>query len=216
MILKLERPIVFFDLETTGLNVEDDRVVEFGMVKLMPDGARRSLVERVDPGRDIPEQSAKVHGIRTEEVRGLFGKPPLSHFAGAISDFTYECDLGGFNCLQFDVPLWRTECARHGIRFDMDGRMVVDAKTIFNTMESGWDRFLMGPRNLGAAVRHFCGRDLEGAHSAGIDAEATIDVLLAQLERYPDLPRDVPGLHAYCAEIHQRSQAEAHSKARGK
>ncbi len=207
MILKLERPLVFFDLETTGLNVEDDRVVEIGLVKLMPHGPRQSIVERMDPGRDIPEQSSKIHGIRTEEVRGLFGKPPLSHFAGPISDFTYDCDLAGFNCLQFDVPLWIVECRRHGIPFNMDGRRVLDAKIIFNAKETSWDRFLMGPRNLTAAVRHFCGRDLEGAHSAAADAEASIDVLLAQLERYPDLPREVQGLHDYCAAIHEKSRA---------
>lgn len=204
MILKLERPLVFIDLETTGLNVEDDRIVEIGLVKLMPDGSRESLVLRVDPGRDIPGTSSKVHGIRTEDVRGLFGKPLLGHFAGPITDFLGDRDLAGFNCIQFDVPLWNNECRRHGIPFEMDGRRIVDAKVIFNTKETSWDRFLMGPRNLTAAVRHFCGRDLEGAHSAAADAEAAIDVLLAQLERFGDLPRDVRGLHEYCAAIPQR------------
>ena len=207
MILKLDRPLVFIDLETTGLNVEDDRIVEIGLVKLMPDGSRHRQVERVDPGRDIPEASRKVHGIRTEDVRGLFGKPLLSHFANDLSAFMYDCDLGGFNCIQFDIPVWRVECRRHGIRFEMEGRRVVDSKIIFNTVETSWDRFLMGPRNLTAAVRHFCGRDLEGAHSAEVDAEASIDVLLAQLERFADLPRDVAGLHDYCAEIQPKSQA---------
>ena len=204
MILKLERPLVFIDLETTGLSVEDDRIVEIGLVKLMPDDSRERFVERVDPGKDIPGTSSKIHGIRTEDVRGLFGKPPLSHFAGPISDFLGDCDLAGFNCIQFDVPLWNNECRRHGIPFEMDGRRILDAKVIFNTKETSWDRFLMGPRNLTAAVRHFCGRDLEGAHSAAADAEASIDVLLAQLERFGDLPRDVSGLHEYCAAIHQR------------
>ena len=204
MILKLERPLVFIDLETTGLNVEDDRIVEIGLVKLMPDCSREQLVERVDPGKDIPGTSSKIHGIRTEDVRGLFGKPSLSHFAEPISEFISDYDLAGFNCIHFDVPMWTHECRRNGIPFEMNGRRMLDAKVIFNTKETSWDRFLMGPRNLTAAVRHFCGRDLEGAHSAAADAEASIDVLLAQLERFGDLPRDVAGLHEYCAAIPQR------------
>jgi DNA polymerase-3 subunit epsilon len=205
MLLKLTRPLVFFDLETTGLDTDNDRVCEVGLVKLMPDGAREKMVERMDPGIDIPDGAAKVHGIRTEDVRGLFGKPRLGKFADQILEFIGDGDVAGFNTIAYDVPLWQAECARHSIPFTMAGRHQVDAKVIFHVKETGWDRFLMGPRNLGAAVRHYCGRELTGAHSAEHDAEGTLDVLLSQLERYPDLPRDVPGLHRFCTELAQQT-----------
>ena len=101
------------------------------------------------------------------------------------------------------------EFRRHSIAFDAGGRKLVDAKLIFNDKETSWDRFLMGPRNLTAAVRHYCGRELTGAHTAEADASATIDVLLAQLERYPDLPRDVAGLHDYCQTLHLQQEQRA-------
>ncbi|MCB9870565.1 MAG: 3'-5' exonuclease [Planctomycetes bacterium] len=211
MLLKLSRPLVFFDLETTGLDVEADRVVEVGLVKLLPDGTREQRVERVDPGIDIPDAAARVHGIRTEDVRGLFGRPRLSKLAGGLLEFLGDADLAGFNSIAYDVPLWLAECRRHAIPFSMTGRHQIDAKVIFNAKEVGWDRFLMGPRTLTAAVRHYCGRQIEGAHSAGHDADSTADVLLAQLERYPDLPRTVPALHDYCAELARQLSASAAS-----
>lgn len=201
MLLTLTRPLVFFDLETTGLDTDNDRIVEIGLVKLMPDGERIKMVERMDPGIDIPDQAAAVHGIRTEDVRGLFGKPRLSKFADSLLAFLDGSDIAGFNTIAYDVPLWLAECRRHAIPFQMEGRHQVDAKIIFHVQETGWDRFLMGPRNLSAAVRHYCGRELDGAHSAEHDAEGTLDVLLSQLERFPDLPRDVPGLHRFCTEM---------------
>lgn len=203
MLLRLERALVFFDLETTGLDPEQDRIVEIGLVRVEPDGSRRQLVERVDPGVDIPEQSSRVHGIRTEEVRGLFGKPRLAKVAPRLVAFIGDADIAGFNSIGFDIPMWLSECTRHGVPFSMDGRHQVDAKVVFNAKETSWDRFLMGPRTLTAALRHYCGRDLEGAHSAGADADATVDVLLAQLARYPDMPRDVPGLHEFCVRARQ-------------
>lgn len=203
MLLRLERAIVFVDLETTGLDPEKDRIIEIGLVRVEPDGTRTQLVERVDPGVDIPEQATRVHGIRTEEVRGLFGKPRFGKIAGRLLDFIGDADLGGFNSMQFDLPLLEHECARHQVPWSLAGRHQVDAKIIFNVKETSWDRFLMGPRNLTAALRHFCGRELEGAHSAGADADAAVDVLLAQLARYPDLPRDVPGLHEFCVRARQ-------------
>lgn len=208
MHLELSRPLVFFDLETTGLDVDTDRIVEIGLVKLTPDGERLRMVERMDPGIDIPENSARIHGIRTEDVRGLFGKPRLTKFADSILQFIGESDIAGFNSIAYDVPLWDAECKRHDIAFSMDGRFHVDAKTIFNVKETGWDRFLMGPRNLTAAVRHYCGRELTGAHAADADAEGTLDVLLAQLDRFADLPRDVQGLHEFCREAAERDALE--------
>ena len=201
MLLKLSRPLAFFDLETTGLDVMTDRGIEIGIVKLMPGGEREHLCERVDPGIDIPDAAAKIHGIRTEDVRGLFGKPRLGKIADGIIEFLADCDIAGFNSVAYDVPLWEEECRRHALKFSMEDRMQVDAQVIFHVKETGWDRFLMGPRNLTAAVRHYCGRDLSGAHAAHVDAAGTLDVLLAQLKRYPDLPRDVSGLHQFCREM---------------
>jgi DNA polymerase-3 subunit epsilon len=227
MELRLRRPLVCFDLESTGLDTATDRIVEIGLVKLDTDGSRSSVQRRVDPGIDIPEAATRVHGIRTDDVRGLFGEPPLARIAGELLDFVGDADLAGFNCIGYDLPLWLAECARHGIAFDMADRAVVDAKVIFDSQEPGWDRFLQGPRNLNNAVLHYCGRDMGAAfaardgladadlqsadldatnrHSAVQDANATLDVLLAQLTRYPDLPRDVAGLHEYCKNVRQAS-----------
>ncbi len=200
MIFELRRPLVFLDLETTGLDTETDRIVEIGLVKVHPDGRRENLCERVNPERDIPEAAARVHGIRTEDVCGLFGKPRLKERIHDLVAFVGDCDFAGFNSIAFDTPLWIKECARCSVTFPMEGRHQIDVRNIFRVKETTWDRFLMGKRTLAAAVRHFCGRDLPGAHAADVDAGATLDVLLAQLERYPDLPRDVPGLHDFCAE----------------
>ena len=205
MILTLNRPLVVLDLETTGLDIANDRIVEIGLVKLTPNGDREALCERVDPGIDIPDNARKVHGIRTEDVRGLFGKPRFDRIAERLLSFLAGCDIGGFNSIAYDIDLFQAECRRHEVSFSMEGRQHVDAKIIFNVMEKSWDRFLMGPRTLTAAVRHYCGRDLDGAHSAEIDASATLDVLLKQLERYEELPRDVPGLHRFCQEALERT-----------
>jgi len=217
MKLELSRPLVVFDLETTGLDVNADRIVEIGMVKLHPDGRREEFCERVDPGVDIPESAAKVHGIRTEDVRGLFGRPRLAKFGDAILEFLGDADLGGFNSIGFDGELLKAECARHEIAFDDRDRLHVDAKLIFNAKETTWDRFIMGPRNLSNAARFYLGRDMEGAfkagggyemkagHGAAYDASVTVDVLLKQLERYPDLPTDMAGLHRWCQDALARA-----------
>jgi DNA polymerase-3 subunit epsilon len=200
MILRLSRPLVFLDFETTGLDIQSDRIVELAFVRLLPDGSRQSLVQRVNPGKELSAAAAKVNGIENKlAVNSLFGGPPLKKVSQRLVEFLADSDLAGFNTIGFDVPLWQVECKRHGIDFRLDGRRQVDAKVIFNVVEKGWDRFLMGPRNLSAAVRHFCGREHDGAHAAENDCNATVDVLLAQLQRYPDLPRDVPGLHEFCA-----------------
>jgi DNA polymerase-3 subunit epsilon len=201
MILELVRPLVFLDLETTGLEVETDRIVEIGLVKFFPDGTRTSFVERVDPGIDIPENATRVHGIRTEEVRGLFGRPRLARIGAQITQFLGDSDLGGYNSIPFDLPLLLNEFRRHSIAWSPQDRYVVDSKLIFHAKETGWDRFLMGPRDLSAAVRTYCGREHCGAHTAGQDAAAAADVLFALLARYPDLPRDVRSLHEFCAGV---------------
>jgi len=199
MLLRLTRPLVFLDFETTGLDTASDRIVELAFVKMLPDGSRTPLVQRINPGIEVSKAATKVTGIHTLDACGLFWGPPLKKVGQKLADFLDGCDLAGFNQIAYDVPMWLAECKRHAINFSMAGRQQVDVRVIFNVRETGWDRFLMGPRNLGAAVRHYCGRELEGAHSAEADTQATVDVLLAQLQRYPDLPRDVAGLHEFCS-----------------
>jgi DNA polymerase-3 subunit epsilon len=223
MILELDRPLVCVDFETTGLDTSKDRIVEIGLVRLMPNGTRQEFQRRVDPGIDIPESATRIHGIRNDDVRGLFGEPTLARIGKEIVEFMGESDLAGFNLLQFDLPLWESECQRHGLEFSAVNRRIVDAKLIFEVKEIGWDRFLQGPKNLNNAVLHYCGReqavvfasrdgnngdawvgqsvDEQHRHSAVKDAAASLDVLLAQLYRYPDLPRGVAGLYDFCRSV---------------
>jgi DNA polymerase-3 subunit epsilon len=215
MILELTRPLVFLDFESTGLDTANDRIVELAFVRLSPDGTRESLVRPVNPGAAAMSKGAtKVTGIHTSDACGLFGdngrKPaqPLRKLGDELLAFLGDSDLAGFNQIAYDVPLWLAECRRHGIPFELKGRRQVDVKVLFNACEKTWDRFLMGPRNLSAAVRHYCGRELEGAHSAEADTQATVDVLLAQLRRHPELPRDVQGLHDFCERNSERNRDE--------
>ena len=205
MILKLTRPLVFLDFESTGLDTSTDRIVELAFVRLLPDGTRETLVRPVNPGVAAMSKGAtKVTGIHTNDACGLFGdggrKPaqPLRKLGQELLAFLGDSDLAGFNQIAYDIPLWLAEYRRHGIDFDLRGRRQVDVKILFNVCEKTWDRFLMGPRNLSAAVRHYCGRELDGAHTAEADTHATVDVLLAQLQRHSELPRDVQGLHDFC------------------
>ncbi len=213
MILSLSRPLVFLDFETTGLDTQRDRIVELAFVRLMPDGSRESLVRPVNPGIAAMSKGAtRVTGIHTNDACGLFGdggkRPaqPLRKIGPELVDFLADSDLAGFNQIAYDIPLWLAECQRHGISFELKSRRQVDVRVLFNVCETGWDRFLMGPRNLSAAVRHYCGRELEGAHSAEADTHATVDVLLAQLQRHQELPRDVAGLGEFCARNSERNR----------
>lgn len=219
MLLQLKRPIVFLDFETTGLDIKNDRIIQLAFVRLLPDGTRESLFKQVNPGEiawraDAAKRTAgskRVTGIDVRDAGGLFGggrepAQPLRKLGPELVAFLGDADLGGFNQIAYDIPLWLEECKRHGIAFDMKGRRQVDVKVLFNACETTWDRFLMGPRNLSAAVRHYCGRELEGAHSAEADTQATIDVLLAQLHRHPQLPKDVQGLHDFCSKNTDRNR----------
>jgi DNA polymerase III subunit epsilon len=214
MILHLTRPLVFLDFETTGLDVANDRIVELAFVRLLPDGSRESFVRPVNPGIALSKGATKVTGIHSADACGLFGdggkKPaqPLRKLGQEILDFLGDSDLAGFNQIAYDVPLWLHECKRHGIAFDLKGRRQVDVKVLFNVCETSWDRFLMGPRTLSAAVRHYCGRELDGAHSAEADTQATIDVLQAQLQRHTQLPRDVKGLAEFCERNCEKNRDE--------
>lgn len=181
-LLRLERPLVTLDTETTGADFNSDRVVQIALVKLHPGGRTEEYESLVNPEVPIPLEATAIHGIRDEDVRFA---PPFRRIAEEVLRFCEGCDLAGFNLTRFDLPILRGEFQRCGRAWNLDGVRVLDAQRIFHTME---------PRDLSAAVRFYCGRELEGAHGALADSRATLAVLLAQLERYPDLPRDVGGL----------------------
>ena len=185
-LLQLERPFVVFDLETTGVNPRFDRVVEFAGVKRLPDGSEESLRYLVNPGCPIPPGATAVHGITDADVRDA---PVFAEVARAVLGFLSGCDVGGFGVSRFDVPLLTHEFERAGLAFDTANVQVIDALTIFHRRE---------PRDLSAAVRRYCGRELADAHSAEADARAAMDVIEGQLAAYGDLPRDIPGLERVC------------------
>ena len=182
MKLKLERPVVFFDLETTGTNILNDRIVELSAVKLMPDGNRVVKTVRVNPTIPIPEEASAVHHIYDEDVAD---KPTFAAYSKSIAQFFSGCDIAGFNSNRFDVPLLDQEFERAGIDFDFEGVRFIDVQTIFHKKE---------PRTLVAAYKFYCDKNLEEAHSAEADTLATYEVLKAQLDRYPELQNDVAAL----------------------
>ncbi len=191
MKLKLERPVVFFDLETTGTNILNDRIVELSAVKLMPDGNRVVKTVRVNPTIPIPEEASAVHHIYDEDVAD---KPTFAAYSKSIAQFFSGCDIAGFNSNRFDVPLLDQEFERAGIDFDFEGVRFIDVQTIFHKKE---------PRTLVAAYKFYCDKDLEEAHSASADTMATVEVLLAQMERYTDLPEDIDALSEFASNNRQ-------------
>jgi DNA polymerase-3 subunit epsilon len=183
--LKLERPLVVFDLETTGTDPAQDRIVEIAALRVTPDGEREPKRRRINPERAIPAAATAVHGISDADVRD---EPTFRMIARSLLDWLSGADLAGFNLLRFDVPLLDREFRDCGLDLELAERNVVDAMTIFHRKE---------PRDLTAAVRFYLGRDHAGAHAADADVEATYAVLEAQLERYDDLPRTVEELHRW-------------------
>ncbi len=184
--MKLDKPIVFFDLETTGISIAEDRVVDIAMVKRLPSGEEEFFESLVDPGVPIPPEASAIHNITDDMVRGA---PSFTDLSPKLLGFFADCDLGGFGIVKFDVPVLSAEFRRAGFRWVIDGRRIIDALTIFHRME---------PRNLGAALKFYCGKPLDGAHRASADTRAAEAVFWAQLERYPGLPKDIEGLSAYC------------------
>lgn len=183
MKLKLKRPLVIFDLETTGINTASDRIVEICMIKVFPEGHEELRTYRINPGIPIPPQATAVHGISDEDVAD---KPTFKMLAAELHQFLQECDFGGFNSNKFDFPMLVEEFYRAGMEFEVEKRKFIDAQRIFHVKE---------PRNLTAAYKFYCNRDLENAHSAEADTLATWAILKAQIERYEDLPADIEGLH---------------------
>ncbi|MCW1953885.1 MAG: 3'-5' exonuclease [Flavobacteriia bacterium] len=180
--LVLQRPICFFDLETTGINVAKDRIVEIAILKVFPNGNKESKTWLVNPEMKIPKEVIAVHGITDEKVAN---EPTFKQLANEIYTLIKDSDLGGFNSDRFDIPLLAEEMLRADIDFDMKNRRSVDVQTIFHKMEK---------RTLGAAYKFYCDKELIDAHAAAADTLATYEVLLAQIEKYADLENDVAAL----------------------
>lgn len=183
--LVLKRPIIFFDLETTGTDNAKDRIVEFSFVKLLPDGKRDIYTKRLNPGMPIPAEVTAIHGICDDDVKDC---PAFKHIAHSLYEWMRGCDLGGYNSSKFDLPVLAEEFLRAGINVDFTERHMIDVQQIFFKMEA---------RTLSAAYSFYCQKQLEKAHSAEADIVATIEVLEAQLERYENLGCDVPALHKF-------------------
>jgi DNA polymerase-3 subunit epsilon len=185
----LDRPLSFIDMETTGLRIGTDRIVELAILQLSTDGAATERVRRFNPEMKIPPEATAVHGIGDDDVRD---EAPFSARARSLLAFLEPSDLVGFNLRRFDLPMLLAEFRRAGLVFDVRGRRLIDVQMIFHREE---------PRDLGAAVRFYLARGFDGAHSALGDIRATADVLAAQLARYAHLPRDLAGLDQYCDEV---------------
>src|SRR6201985_369035 len=172
MKLNLKRPLAFFDLETTGTNIGIDRIVEISVIKLNPDGSEEVKTWRVNPGMPIPLESSLVHGIYDEHIKD---EPQFKALAASIAEFIGESDLAGYNSNKFDIPLLMEEFLRCGVPFDLEKRFFVDVQNIFHQMEQ---------RTLKAAYQFYCNKQMINAHSAEADTRATMEVLLAQIEKY--------------------------------
>ena len=172
MELNLTRPIIFIDLETTGINVATDRIIEISMMKLSPDNEKEILTERLNPTIPVSAQAMAIHGISDEDLKD---KPTFAERACAYLNFIGNADLAGYNAIKFDIPLLVEEFLRAEVDFDIKNRRLVDVQNIFHKME---------PRNLAAAYRFYCNKDLINAHSAEADAVATFEILKAQLDKY--------------------------------
>lgn len=174
-MLKLNRPIAFIDLETTGVSLSADRIVEIAIIKLSPDGSRLVKRKLVNPEMPVPKESSDIHGITDEMLKDA---PTFKQIANEVKVFIENCDMGGYNSNRFDIPILMEEFLRAGLDVDLSTRKMIDVQHIFYTME---------PRTLTAAYKFFCEKELVDAHSAEADVDATIEVLLAQLKKYENL-----------------------------
>lgn len=189
MQLKLTNPIVFFDLETTGIDVVKDRIVEISLVKVMPDGTEEVKTRRINPGMPIPAEASAVHGIKDEDVKDC---PPFKSVAKSLANYIEGCDLAGYNSNKFDIPMLMEEFLRAGVDIDLKKRKCVDVQNIFHKMEQ---------RTLSAAYKFYCEADLSNAHSAEADTLATYEILKRQLDRYSELENSVDFLSKYSERV---------------
>ena len=179
MELNLKKPIIFFDLETTGVNISHDRIIELSYINVYPNGTEEEKSMRINPEMSIPAESTAIHHITDEDVAD---KPTFKQIAKELAKVFEGCDIAGYNSNRFDIPLLMEEFLRAGINIELSRQKFVDVQTIFHKMEQ---------RTLSAAYKFYCNGDLENAHSANADTRATYEVLKAQLDRYPNLKNDV-------------------------
>ena len=184
-MLKTAKPIVFIDLETTGLNRQRAKIVEISCLKVWPDGKREMKTRRINPEIPIEAEATAVHGISNEDVED---EPTFRQLARGLNNFIGDSDLAGFNIKGFDIPVLEREFKEAGITFSKEGRRVIDVQTIFHKKE---------PRDLEAAYKFYCNKDHVNKHSADGDVEATMEILEAQLKYYEDLPEDIESLDAF-------------------
>lgn len=187
-MLQITKPLAFIDLETTGVNLGTDRIVEIAIVKILPDGNKSVKRKLINPQMPIPKTSTDCHGITDEMVKDA---PTFADAAQELKQMLDGCDLAGYNSNRFDVPLLVEEFLRAGVDFDMKGRKMVDVQNIFHKMEQ---------RTLSAAYKFYCNKTLDAAHSAEADATATYEVLEAQLERYPELGNSIDSINKVIGE----------------
>ena len=185
MQLNLANPLVFFDLETTGVNICKDRIVEISYLKISPNGKEERKTRRINPEIPIPLEATAIHGITDEDVKDC---PTFKEIAKSLASQIEGCDLAGFNSNRFDIPLLAEEFLRANVNIDLSKRKFIDVQTIFHKMEQ---------RTLQAAYKFYCDKELDDAHSAEADTKATYEVLKAQLDRYPDLKNDMKFLSEY-------------------
>ncbi|MDD4921357.1 MAG: 3'-5' exonuclease [Bacteroidales bacterium] len=185
MQLNLKNPIVFFDLEATGINTNNDRIVEISYLKVLPNGQEESKTYRVNPGIPIPKEASEVHHIMDEDVANC---PSFKEIGKQIARDIEGCDIAGFNSNRFDIPMLVEEFLRNDIDIDLSKRKFIDVQVIFHKMEQ---------RTLTAAYKFYCGKELDGAHGAEADTRATYEVLKSQLDLYPDLKNDVQYLSEF-------------------
>lgn len=188
MNLTLSRPVAIIDLETTGVNLATDRIVEIAIIKIQPDGTRQVKRKLINPEMPIPQQAADIHGITNEMVKDA---PVFKTVANEFKQFILNCDLAGYNSNRFDWPLLMEEFIRAGISFDLTKCRMIDVQKIFHQME---------PRTLSAAYKFYCNQTLENAHSAEADAAATWEILLAQMQRYPQLGSSMDSIAGFLNE----------------
>ena len=184
--LEIDRPVVFLDVETTGLSVSADRIVEMSILKIEPDGSQEQKTRRFNPGRPIHSQATEVHGITDQDVAD---EPEFRQVAAGLRSYLEGCDIAGFGVSRFDLPLLEAEFRRARVEFSREGRRVIDTLVIYHSME---------PRDLTAAYAKYTGKELERPHTAEDDARATAEILDAQLAQHPDLPRTAAALHRFC------------------
>lgn len=187
--LRLDRPLAFIDVETTGLKPYSDRIVELSILKIHPDGRKDYKSHRINPEMPIPAETTAIHGITDADVAN---ESVFRHYAKSIRDFLENCDIAGFNVIKFDLPCLEAEFVRANVEFTRRNRYLIDSQVIYHMRE---------PRTLEAAYQKYCGKEMVNAHRAEEDAKATAEILDSQLEMYQDLPRDANGLCAVCYQV---------------